>query len=526
MKALVKSIFLVLIASSCNDPAQETENELNNIAALTAVNSYQVTITTSEQMQKIQQWGHDIKQEGRVKNLTTQACQEIFAHDNVNLLRIPIYPNAHHGDGSVRENYFVRLGETSIQGNIAKWDTIAASNSNWFHIRNVAHDYYLRGVNYKDIEIDAKSYQGTWTQWRFVDAGNGWFHIERKGTQQYLRGLASNDRVELVDSDQTGSWTQWRFVNAGNDQFYIENKGHSKYLIGDGSQYDPIIAAINRAKVNGGPDLFASHKIYNSKDMGVTRNIEFGPFYTTSGVDVQGYSACLDAFMNYVYDQTGETVKYLAPRCELGNYWTTSSYIQVVNNLQHTPLIVGPEAARAVNSEPFWTNAVAEITDIKSSHNKGQDPPPAWPTSFKCVWNGETAGVTANAINEFIYEMNQSFYNGEVIGVILWGDAHLPNTNDNGKSGPLRRDLITASKYNLVKCDAAASPDAGAIAFETEVQDKFKVFYCSTNTMQFTFDQNLKPGSIPSGASNITSNSFEMAATGTSDYGIFTIEVQ
>ncbi|MBC9797170.1 RICIN domain-containing protein [Sinomicrobium weinanense] len=481
---------------------------------------YSMQVNTQNQMQKITQWGHDIKQDNKAANLTVAACQQIFQNGKFNLLRIPIYGQAHNPDGSVKEDYLVRMAPVSVQDNTTKWEIIPAQND-WFYIRNTAYNQYIKGFDDDAVEIAPTTNTGSWTQWKLVDAGDGWSYIKSRGLQKYMRGK-SNNAIHLTDATSTGVYTQWKLVDTGDGYRYIENRGHNTYIQAGGNPYEAIVDAINRAKSNGNPDLYASHKIYDSQDFRTYHNVNFGPFYTTNGIDATGFASAIDAFIDYIYAQTGKTIKYLAPRCELGNHWTTDDFIQVVSNLTHSPLIVSPEAANCTNSVDWWP-AVSRVTDVKSTHNK--ELAPDWPAGAEFNWNGETIGGNSEKFYRLINEFNQSFYKGKVTGVVFWGDPHLNNTNEDNNNGPFRRELVEASSYPLVQCDTVSySYGAAAIAFKTDTADKTKIFYGALGTVNFTFDGILNVSSIPADATGITGSSFIMNATGSQDYRSFTVK--
>jgi hypothetical protein len=519
-------ITLVIVFTSAALSCQETgmngktDNSTDSTKEDQAVNSksYPINIYTQNQMQKITLWGHDIKQKGKAQNLTVAACRQIFQSGEFNLLRIPIYAMAHNADGSVKEDYLISMELT--HNNNAQWEKIPYEGE-WFSFKNRTHNKHMKGFKDNALEMDTSRDNSHQTQWKLVDAaGDGWFHIENRAYNKYIKGNPNGD-ISLAETSNRGSWTQWKLVDTGNGYYYIENRAQNKNLKGDGNAYKPIIEAINRAKTNGRPALYASHKIYDSKDQSTFRNANFGPFYSSGSIDVVGFAACIDAYLAYMYDKTGETVKYLAPRCELGNHWTSNDFIQVVNYLTNPPLIVSPEAAYTVNSESFWKD-VAHVTDIKSTHNK--DNSPLWPSKARYDWDGETVGGDNEKFIKLFYKLNEAFYKGEVTGIVFWGDTHLNNTDDNNNNGSFRRELVKASAYNLIKCDAASGPEGSAIAFQTAEKNEIKIFYSSTEPVVFNFDRKLYSGSIPADASNVTHTSFEMNATGVKDYHSFIIK--
>jgi|GEM_PF-3895351 len=483
---------------------------------------YVANLFPKDQRQLIGMWGHDIKQEGKAENLTVEACQQIFQTGRFNVLRIPFYSAAHNLDGSVRENYLTQLVSNDSVDNTVAWEKIPITGE-WFYLKNIAHQKYLRAISDNSVEIEDTTATGNWTQWRLIDAGNGWFHLQSRGfVNKYLSGN-NNNEVRMVASTQTGSWTQWKLIDAPNGKYYINNRGLTKRMKGGGNAYTSIIAAINRAIQNGNPDLYASHKIYDSGDFSTSRNSNFGPFYTTSGINTSGFAASIDTFLDYIYAHTGKQVKYLAPRCELGNFWTPENFVSVVNKLSNPPLIVGPEAAHAVNSESFWTPAVQAVVDIKSTHNK--ENAPLWPDSTMFDWDGETVGGSQGKFISLVFKLHEAFYKGGVTGIVFWGDTHLNNTIDDGDNGPFRRELVAASTYPLIGCQPSSDTAASVIGFETAQSDRFKLFYCSTKTVQFNFDQEIQLSSIPTDAVNITANSFCLPATGSVAYRSFEIEL-
>ncbi|RAV28110.1 fascin domain-containing protein [Sinomicrobium soli] len=481
-------------------------------------------ISSMQVVQKITDWGHDIKQDGNAENLTEEACTQIFENGRFNILRIPFYSNAHNPDGSVRDNYKTGLMPLNTSSGEVQWDTIS-TEGNWFYIENKTFNKRARGIIYTTgqsiLEIDTTSYMDNWNQWKLVDAGNGWYHIENRGhSGKHLRA-DNNGNITLTDNTSTGSWTQWKFTDAGNGYFYIANNGQNKYLSGGGNEYDKIIDVINIAKVNGDPDLYASHKIHDHADHSTERNINFGSFYTPNGIDTDGFAASIDAFLDYIQTHTGKTVKYLAPRCELAQHWERAEFIDIVNKLTHSPLIVSPEMSLAGNSDVFWNNDAEQVTDIKATHNKKLTAP--WPANSEYDWDGETIGGNQDTFINLVYKLHEAFYKGKVTGIIFWGQTHLNNTDDDNNNGPFRRELVSASAYNLVNCSVAEDPDSAVIAFTTEDPDKVKVFYASTETIHLRFDRDIDNTSVPAEASGITTKGFDIPATGKSDYGSFII---
>lgn len=521
-KSMFYSITASLIIACTGTDLKDSEDILTKTQNISLSTLDTFLISSTQKMQKITEWGHDIKQEGNEANLTAGACQQIFENGRFTILRIPIYSNAHNIDGSVRENYKTGLQPMSTSTKQVQWEIIPVEGD-WFYLKNKAHNKYARGLNTGILEIDSTSYTGSWTQWKLVDAGDGWYHLQNRGhTNKHLR--ADNyGNITLNDNTSTGSWTQWKLTDAGNGYSYIINNGQNKYLSGGGNEYDKIIEVINTAKANGDPDLYASHKIYDNTDHSITRNINFGPFYTSNGIDAVGFAASIDSFLDYIQTHTGKSVKYLAPRCELGNHWTPQKFVDVVNNLTHTPLIVSPEAAHAVNGDTFWTTDVQQLTDIKSTHNK--ENAPQWPLNSEYDWDGETVGGNQDKFISLVFKLHEAFYKGKVTGIIFWGQTHLDNTDDDNNNGPFRRELVAASEYNLVKCSISHNEEAAVIAFATDNPDKIKVFYASsTNSIRLNFDRDINSSSVPSGASNVMATSFDMPATGNINYESFIVE--
>jgi hypothetical protein len=528
---IVRCIATLFLFSSClGEEFFEIENSYgiiieapssSNQTTLSA--QYELQINTRNQMHKVTKWGHDIKQEGKVYNLTATAAQKIFQNGNFNLLRIPFYCLAHNADGSVKEDYLILLDDTNRQDNTTRWKKIT-SEGDWFYLKNIQYNKYLKGYDNDYLEIAPTSFNGPWTQWKLVDTGNGWYHLLNRGLNKYIKGL-SDTTLELVDTSNTEDYVKWKLIDDGNGNYYIDSKGHNSYLRGDGNAYEPIIEAINIAKVNGDPELLASHKIYGY-DNSTYNNRNYGPFYTTGNLDPVGFASAIDAFLDYIELHTGKTIQYLAPRCELGNDWTTSEFISVVNNLTNTTSIVGPEAAYAINSENWWSS-VQSVVDIKSTHNK--EGASNWPIGAEFQWNGETIGGNGSEFYEFFNELNQSFYRGKVSGVVFWGDTHLlaPGVNE---TGDFRHELLDASAYNLVECNSPDITDpASAIAFETNVANQFKVFYSievgTQATLRFNFDGIIDATTLPLGAYEIQTNSFLLDVTSSPAYGSFDITV-
>lgn len=513
-------IFLALFAASsfsCSK-AEMPGGDLEVSDSLAHNDVPLIRVYSKNRMQKVLQWGHDIKQENKAPNLTVEACRQIFQNGRFNLLRIPIYANAHNADGTVKRDYLVYSATTENPGQTAQWEVIPAAGD-WILLRNLAHEKYLNGFNDNAVEMDT-AHQGGSAEWKLVDAGEGSYHLLNREYNKFIKG-DDNGNISLVETGNTGVWTQWKLADAGNGRCHLIRKDGKRVITGGGSAYQPVVDAIIRARDNGKPDLYASHKIYDSNDHTTTRNANFGPFYTADGIDVDGFAACINHYMQYIYEQTGESIKYLAPRCELGNHWNADDLVQVVKKLDNPPLIVGPEAAYTINSEK-WVTQTAGVTAIRSTHNKEHSP--LWPVDAKYDWDGETVGGNGENFSKLFFKLHEALYKGEVTGIVFWGDTHLLNTNEDGNNGRFRRELVDASAYRLIECEKAFNLDRSAIAFETGAENTIKVFYTSTGSVNFVFDRPVDVSSIPQSAKHVTGYSFTMEATGTLNYGSFTVK--
>lgn len=480
----------------------------------------EIQIQSDEPVQKIEEWGHDIKQGYHADRLTVQACQQIFQDSRFNILRIPVYCNAHKSDGSLRRNYLVETAESVENEAIMQWQKVSAEGE-WFYLLNKAHEKYLKGWGDDDVELADTNNQGSWTQWRMIDAGDGWYHIESKGHEKYLR--SSGTDVHLEETSSTGGWTRWKFLDAGDDWFRIESKGHQNYLSGGGSEYDKIIEAINRAKENGRPGLFASVKIYWPEDASTGRNETWGPFLNEDGLlDASRYASACDAYMDHIQEETGQTVDYLAPVCEQTGAVPTTRFRDAAEALKHDPLIVGPEKWGVQGSQQYWDSVLRETVDVRSTHNKDYD----WVPEAIYDWNGETKGGREEEFINFFKELNQSVYEGQVEAVVLWADWHLNNTEDDNRNGPFRRELVEASAYHPVNTTIAdKDAEAVAMAFQTGTKNKLKVFYSGLNDVTFNFAEKIDESSLPEEAFGVSGYSFSMPATGDQDYRSFTFEM-
>ena len=477
-----------------------------------------VSVYTQETVQQITGWGHDIKNSYTAYNLINEACQQIFRDGRFNILRIPIYCNAHNADGTFRDNYNVDLEPKTSTGGWVQWKQVP-TDGEWFHLESKAHGTYLKGWDDNDAELAATSNTGHWTQWRLVDAGNGWSFLENRGHSKYL--WSGGFAVELNEKTSDGSWSQWKLTDAGDGWLFIENNGHNKYLQGGGTEYDKIIEAINRVKNNGNADLYASVKIYWPADQSLSRNDTWGPFLKSDGlIHATNYAACIDNYIDFFQAKTGQTVKYVAPICEQSGPVPTYKFKQIVERMNHQPLIIGPEHWGVRGSEEYWDANLAAVVDLTATHNKDHN----WVTGAKYDWNGETKGGSGDEFINLIKELNQSVYEGEVNTIVWWADQHLLNTNDGGNNGPFRRSLIAASEFNPVRCNVAARNSAGVVmAFETANTNEYKVFYAGTESVTINFDIKIEPSSIPASATAISDQSFTMPATGKQSYGEFTV---
>jgi len=491
------------------------------LESTTELQAQTIEIHPGEPLQKLDSWGHDIKQGYHADNITSDAARQIFEEGRFGLLRIPIYCNAHHSDGSLRADYLVEMASTDQTGPSTQWQRVPAEGD-WFYLLNKEHDKYLKGWSDDDVELASHSNEGSWTQWKLVDAGSGWYHLESRGHGKYLRTSGRN--VHLAESSSTGSWTQWKFQDAGDGWSYLESKGHEKYLKGGGSEYDKIIGAINRASDNGQPELFASVKIYWPEDQNTGRNETWGPFLNENGLlNVTGYAAACDSLFNHIERKTGERIDYLAPVCEQTEAVPPYKFEQVAGQINHDPLIVGPEKWGLSGSESYWDSNLESVVDVKSTHNKDVD----WIEGARYNWNGETKGGNNEEFFNFFKELNQSIYEGQVNRIVLWADFHLEHTDDDNRNGPFRRALTQASQFRVLKSTVAGknSPVA-AIAFQTDKENEIKVFYAGTEEADFRFSEKIDVASIPDEATNVDSLTFSMPATGNQDFVMFTVQQQ
>lgn len=487
---------------------------------------YEIHIYTMNQMQKITTWGHDIKQDNKALSLDEAACQKLFRDGSFNLLRIPFYSRAHNIDGTVQEDHLVSLNR-EVLDNSSQWEKIT-TEGDWFGLRNVAHDKYLTGFENGFLEMASTDLTGDWNEWKLVDTqeGDGWSFLENRAFGTRARGEQSL-LLELAPTSNTGSWVQWQLNDVGNGNVHIRNRGLTSNIIGAGNAYGPVINAINFAKANGNPELLASHKIYGyHKTLG--NHPTWGAFLTENGIDEDGFAASIDEFIDYIKLKTGLEIKYLAPRCEQGNDWKPSNFVNIVNKLTHSTIIVGPEGAYTSNSDDWWPT-IQSLVDIKATHNKGERP--NWPEGSAYDWNGETSGGYNNeTFYEFFNELNQSFYKGKVSGVVFWGDTHLLDQQQNRVSR-FRNELLKASEYSLIECNAVdISNYAAAIAFETADVDQYKIFYSVEyeveGSIRFNFDNELDISMLPQGAYDITKTSFMLDLSSNDFYGSFDVNIK
>ena len=119
------------------------------------------------------------------------------------------------------------------------------------------------------------------------------------------------------------------------------NSHNANGSVKSNNQYGPIIAAIKRAKNNGNPQLYASVKIYWPEDKSITNNDTWGPFLKSDGlIHATNYAKCLDAYIAYIKQQTGLTVKYLAPVCEQHKAVPTYKFRQICERKKKNVTIV------------------------------------------------------------------------------------------------------------------------------------------------------------------------------------------
>jgi len=70
---------------------------------------------------------------------------------------------------------------------------------------------------------------GDMVQWAQQATDNGYFFLIHKATGKKLQGTSSF-AVGLVDPSKNGTWEQWKWVDAGSGWYRLENRGHNRWL--------------------------------------------------------------------------------------------------------------------------------------------------------------------------------------------------------------------------------------------------------------------------------------------------------
>jgi hypothetical protein len=70
---------------------------------------------------------------------------------------------------------------------------------------------------------------GDWVQWEQEETNSGYFFLIHKATGKKLQGNSSY-KVSLVDPSKNGTWEQWKWVDAGGGWYRLENRGHNRWL--------------------------------------------------------------------------------------------------------------------------------------------------------------------------------------------------------------------------------------------------------------------------------------------------------
>ena len=106
----------------------------------------------------------------------------------------------------------VQTKDASSKWHCAQWKVIRNGSS--FHIQNRNSGLYARPAGDKNgaaIEQRPASWNGAWTQWRYLDTGDGYGHLINNGTGKFL--FVNNEGVlQQQPNSWTGGWTRWEFV--------------------------------------------------------------------------------------------------------------------------------------------------------------------------------------------------------------------------------------------------------------------------------------------------------------------------
>lgn len=120
-------------------------------------------------------------------------------------------------------------GNLIICGSNNKTNTYNCTNSSdYIFIDHNGSGKRLRG-NANNTVSTQNGGIGDWVQWEQQPTNSGYFFLVHKATGKKLQGNGSYV-VSLVDPSKNGTWEQWKWVDAGGGWFRLENRGHNRWL--------------------------------------------------------------------------------------------------------------------------------------------------------------------------------------------------------------------------------------------------------------------------------------------------------
>ena len=157
-------------------------------------------------------------------------------------------------------NETFRIGESDVvvfvTHNTNTPETTFPDPDKWYHVENVGHTKYLQGTSSDDLTgtscgptaqnvrgVDTYK-TGSWTQWKFIDAGEGQYYLKNKGHNMHLQvsnapdiTINSNEcggdkplTVRMADQSCRGDWVKWELIETSNGTYHLRNTITNTYL--------------------------------------------------------------------------------------------------------------------------------------------------------------------------------------------------------------------------------------------------------------------------------------------------------
>ncbi|MEP2773888.1 MAG: hypothetical protein ABJH05_17170 [Fulvivirga sp.] len=262
-------------------------------------------------------------------------------------------------------------------------------------------------------------------------------------------------------------------------------------------KYDAIVQSLQtiiaNCKSNGvdPPDIYISPKI------GAEPPFEdWGPFLNDDGVvDIHRYFLAIERLVDYLTQKLELNISYLALTCEktinqLPPELFNKLKVLVQKKYKNMKLVagegvaVGPvDLSNGINRSVEYWPRINQRKTILSTHNKNN----RWSIDamdVTCDWNGESIGP-ANLLDHFI-EMNQSFYIGEVSGVVFWGDGFI---DSEGLGSEFRKDLMNYKNYRLLKTSHSNKNSKSSVIAYKVTSNKVLILTASKDRYYIKFNR-------------------------------------